>query len=227
MNKKPAANRRWIVALALLVVVVAWIGKDAARFLVVNDPRPSDVILVLAGEWDRRPARALELLNQGYGRRIVLDVPAGEKIYEFTQTQLAEQYIRDLPQGSAVSICPIYGLSTKDESKDAEKCLERESAKTVLLVTSEFHTRRALSVFRREIPGRQFSVAAARNEQHFGEKWWKHREWSKTLLDEWLRLVWWKVVDQWRGERGRLGVIIKAFERRSSRNTAAKFDKVE
>ncbi|MGA8684936.1 MAG: ElyC/SanA/YdcF family protein, partial [Candidatus Sulfotelmatobacter sp.] len=77
------------------------------------------------------------------------------------------------------------------------KCLHREGAKSVLIVTSDFHTRRALEVFRREIPGHEYSVAAARSEEQFGVRWWTHRQWAKTLVDEWLRLIWWKIVDQW------------------------------
>jgi uncharacterized SAM-binding protein YcdF (DUF218 family) len=97
-----------------------------------------------------------------------------------------------------VSICPIEGLSTKDESKEAEKCIAREGGKSVLIVTSDFHTRRAVGVFRREIPGHEYSVAAARDETQFGVRWWTHRQWAKTFANEWLRLIWWKVVDQWR-----------------------------
>lgn len=186
------------VALPLLAGLAIWLGSKAGAFLVLDSPRPSDVILVLAGETDRRPARALELLAQGYGHRVVLDVPTNGKLYEFTQIQLAQKYIQDLPQGSAVDLCPIDGLSTKDEMKDVEKCLARERAKTVLIVTSDFHTRRALSVFRREIPGDQYSVAAAYDDQQFGVRWWTHRQWAKTFVDEWLRLIWWKIVDQWR-----------------------------
>ena len=174
------------------------LAARAGDFLVVDAPLRSDVILVLAGETDRRPQRALELLAQGYGRRVLLDVPTNAKIYEFTEIQLAQNYIQDLPQAASISICPIDGLSTKDESKDAEKCLAREGDKSVLIVTSDFHTRRALSIFRREVPGHDYSVAAARDEAQFGVKWWTHRQWAKTLLDEWLRLVWWKTVDQWR-----------------------------
>ena len=124
------------------------------------------------------------------------------KLYEFTQIELAQKYIHDLPQGSAISICAIDGLSTKDEAKEAEKCLQREDAKSVLIVTSDFHTRRALEIFRREFPGREFSVAAARNDEGFGTRWWTHRQWAKTFVDEWLRLIWWKVVDQWRLKGG-------------------------
>jgi hypothetical protein len=198
MKKVNANKYLWTVPLGLLVLLLLIIGVKAGKFLVIDEPRPSDVILVLAGETDRRPQRALELLAQGYGRHIVLNVPTNARLYEFSQIELAQKYIHDLPQTITVRICPIDGLSTQDESKDVGKCLLREGAKSVLIVTSDFHTRRALEVFRREIPGLQFSVAAARNDEQFGVRWWKHRQWAKTLVDEWVRLVWWNAVDRWR-----------------------------
>jgi hypothetical protein len=197
MKRQDAMNRAWLVLL-LLAGLSAGLAAKAGEFLLVDAPRPSDVILVLAGETDRRPERALQLMAQGFGRRVVLDVPTNSKIYEFTEIQLAQSYIQKLPQGESVSICPIDGLSTKDESKDAEKCLAREGGKSVLIVTSDFHTRRALSVFRREVPGHEYSAAAARDGEQFGVRWWIHRQWAKTFVDEWLRLIWWKIVDQWR-----------------------------
>jgi hypothetical protein len=190
-------NRRRLFVMALLAVLCIGFAARAGSFLIVDAPRPSDVILVLAGETDKRPQRALELLAQGYARRIILNVPANAKLYEFTQLQLAQKYVQDLPQGAAVSICPIAGLSTKEESKDVERCIEREGGKSVLIVTSDFHTRRALSICRREIHGHTCSVAAARDDTQFGARWWTHRQWAKTFLDEWMRLIWWKLVDQW------------------------------
>ena len=198
MKRQGTMKRAWLLALGVVAGLSAGLAAKAGSFLVVDAPRPSDVILVLAGETDKRPERALELLAQGYGRRIVLDVPTNAKIYEFTQIQLAEKYVQDVPQVTSVSVCPIDGLSTKEESKDAEKCLAREGAKSVLIVTSDFHTRRALSVFRREFPENEYSVAAARNAEQFGVRWWTHRQWAKIFVDEWLRFIWWKTVDQWR-----------------------------
>jgi hypothetical protein len=168
----------------------------------VDAPRPADAILVLAGETDKRPRRALDLLRQGYGKRIVLDVPTNGKIFGFTEIDLAGKYVKDLeselPEGTAISVCPIDGLSTKDESNDAEKCLQRERAKSVLLVTSDFHTRRALDVFRRELPQHEFSIAASRNPEQFGAQWWKHRQWAKIFQEEWAKLIWWMLVDRWK-----------------------------
>src|SRR5260370_25119396 len=164
MKRQGRVKRSWVLAWAVLVCLVVLAAAKAARFLVLDAPRPSDVILVLAGEADRGPERALQLLAQGYGRRIVLDVPANAKIYEFTQLQLAQNYVQSLPQAASVSVCPIDGLSTKDESRDAEKCIARAGGGSVLIGTSDFHTRRGLSRFRRGIPGHRESVAGARGK---------------------------------------------------------------
>ncbi len=169
--------------------------------LVVNAPEKADVIVVLAGETDRRPARALELLDQGYAPWVLIDVPAEARTFGFTDAQLAEQYVRGLPESGSIEICAIEGLSTKDESHDEQKCLDRVGARRVLIVTSDYHTRRALSIFRHEIPGKSFSVAAAYNDAEFGVHWWTHREWAKTFLQEWMKVIWWNGVDRWRARR--------------------------
>jgi DUF218 domain len=187
-----------ILASGAFLVVLIILAAKAGSFLVVDQPLPSDVILVLAGETDSRPQLALELLSKHFGKRIILDVPAKATIFRFTELQLAQKYIQDLPQPDLVSICPIEGLSTKEESKDAGKCLQRKGAQTVLIVTSDFHTHRALAIFRHELPSYRFSVAAARSEEGFGAKWWTHRQWAKTFFDEWLRLVWWSAIERWR-----------------------------
>ena len=190
-------KRIWMFAVVLAAVLVVF-AANAGRLLVVEAPERSDVILVLAGETDRRPARALQLLDQGYGRRVVIDVPAATMIFEFSQVQLAEKYVESLPEAASIRVCPIEGLSTREESHDAEKCLETEEGGKVLIVTSEFHTRRALSIFRHEVRGKSFSVAGARDETQFGTLWWAHRQWAKTCLDEWQRLLWWSAVERWR-----------------------------
>ncbi|MGB2605476.1 MAG: YdcF family protein [Candidatus Sulfotelmatobacter sp.] len=192
------AKRASILTGILLCLLLVGLAAKAGSFLLVDAPQRSDVILVLAGETKQRPQLALQLLSQGYGRTVLLDVPTDSTLYEFTQIQLAQKYISDLPQPASVSICAIRGLSTKDESKDVENCLAREGVKKVLIVTSDFHTRRALSVFRRELPQYEYSVAGARDEAQFGVRWWTHRQWAKIFVDEWLRMIWWKMVDQWR-----------------------------
>ena len=173
-------------------------AAGSGRFLVVDLPRKSDVIVVLAGETYRRPARAFELLNSGYAPRLILDVTADSRIYQWTQPELAEKYIQGLPASKSITICAIHGLSTKEEASEAARCLETIGGRRVLLVTSDFHTRRALSIFSGEVPNYDYSVAAAYDTREFGMEWWRNREWAKTNFYEWLRLAWWELIDRWR-----------------------------
>jgi len=195
---KPRYRKSTPILAAVLLAGAILFALFAGKLLVVDSPQRSDVIVVLAGETDRRPTLGLQLLDKGMAPRVLIDVPAETKIYEFSQVELAERYVHDVPEAASVKVCPIEGLSTRDESHDVQNCLAREPGKRVLIVTSDFHTRRALSIFRHELPGETFSVAAAYDDSQFGARWWTHRQWAKTCLNEWLRLIWWNVVERWK-----------------------------
>ena len=181
----------------LLGLLVLWLVASSGGFLVVDKPQKADVILVLGGETDRRPARGLESLDQGCGARLVLDVAAAT-VYRWALPELAAKYAQSLPEANAITVCPIYGLSTGAEAQEASGCLEKVSGRNVLLVTSDYHTRRAVAIFRQETPQFNFSVAAAHDPREFGVNWWQHREWAKTNFNEWMKLLWWEAVDRWR-----------------------------
>jgi hypothetical protein len=182
-----------LICLTLLLVLAGFSGS----MLVIDRPEHADVIVALAGETDRRPARALDLMHQHYAPKMVLDVPANARIYGPSVAELAENYVRSLPQSKNISICPIAGLSTKAEARDVARCLP-SGVHNILLVTSDFHTRRALSTFSHELPPYHFSVAAAYDPEQFGGEWWLRRQWAKQYFGEWLRLAWWEGVDRWR-----------------------------
>jgi uncharacterized SAM-binding protein YcdF (DUF218 family) len=197
---KPRVRRRLvafsIVLLTLTLPIV--FAMNAGRMLVRDAPQPSDLILVLAGETDHRLTHALALLHEGFGRQVLIDVPADAKIYDTSLLELAEKYVRNLPESAVVRLCPIASLSTRDETHEVERCLTPQDGTRILIVTSDFHTRRALNIFRHELRDKTFSVAAAHNPAEFGTRWWTHRQWAKTLAAEWVRVVWWNGVDRWR-----------------------------
>jgi uncharacterized SAM-binding protein YcdF (DUF218 family) len=190
--------RLHIVSLLVLVFIVAALASQAARFLVVDEPEKSDAIVVLAGETKVRPARALELLRQGVAPRVFMDAETRDLIYDQRLTDIAQKYVNSLPEVSRIAVCPIVGFSTYAEADDVSRCLQSLGAHRVLIVTSEFHTRRALLIFRHRLPQYQFSAAAARNPAQFGEAWWTNREWAKVTFDECSKMLWWEAVDRWR-----------------------------
>jgi uncharacterized SAM-binding protein YcdF (DUF218 family) len=181
--------------LATLLVLMALAG--AGRVLVINRPGPADVIVVLAGEAEQRPERGLELLRKGFASRLLMDVPGNARIYQWSQLELAQRYVQQLPGAAAISVCPITATSTKGEVQDVARCLESINVHTVLLVTSEYHSRRALSTFGKLLPRYRYEVAAVSDANAFGVNWWQHREWAKTALEEWAKLIWWEAVERW------------------------------
>jgi len=188
---------RFIRLLIIVLLIFLALASQSSRFLVVDEPEKSDAIVVLAGETNVRPARALELLRQGVAPHVFLNVH-DDLIYDQQLTEIAQRYVNGLGEASRISVCPIISFSTFAEVNDVSRCMQSVGAHRVLIVTSEFHTRRALIIFRHRLPQYQFSAAAARNPAQFGAAWWTNREWAKTTFDEWLKIIWFEAVDRWR-----------------------------
>jgi uncharacterized SAM-binding protein YcdF (DUF218 family) len=191
-------NEMRIRIVLVLFIALLVLASQGARLLVVDAPQPSDAIVVLAGETSVRPAHAIELLRQGLAARVFLDVQANDVLYNQPLTELATRYAQSFPEKERIAVCPITGFSTYAESDDVNRCLQSLGVHRVLLVTSASHSGRALRIFRQRLPQYQFSAAAAQDPAHFGIRWWSNREWAKTTLDEWVKLIWWECVDRWK-----------------------------
>ena len=115
---------------------------------------------------------------------------------------LAKEYIAHTAGAYApqVSVCGIDGDSTKFEAQQVGACLQtmQPPPKSVIIATDDYHTRRALSIFRTELPQYRWTAAATKIDFLFGTPWWKNREWAKTYLTEWQKLMWWELVDRWK-----------------------------
>jgi uncharacterized SAM-binding protein YcdF (DUF218 family) len=162
------------------------------RSLIVDNPAPSDVILVPSGDFALRSGQALHLAEAGFGSRLLVDEGSESLTYG---RSLAARRAEQL-SGSAVqvSICPIRSDSTSSESHEAAGCVQSLHAKSVLIVTSDFHTKRALSVFRAAMPGIAFSVASAPTS-YGKDPWWSVPSLA-TSLEEWAAISWWRVTER-------------------------------
>ncbi len=185
--------------------MVYFVVAHSAAVLVANDPSPSDVVLVLAG--DRNDSRfwyAMKLMNEGYASRMILDVQAQVGQYGVSDSELAQAFVTKNASGRVV-VCEVLGDSTFDETMDAARCLQTFRPSSVLLVTTGYHTRRALTIFRHRLPEYQWHVAALGGPLEPGtpwvrtaDQWWRNRRWAKSVLDEWQKWIWWCLVDRWR-----------------------------
>jgi len=180
----------------LLLVISLVLASQAARFLVVNNPEPADAIVTLAGETNRRPARALELLRRGMASHLLFDAEDDERVYDLGLTEIAQRYANTLTEANRITVCAIRGRSTFDETADVARCLRPLNARRILIVTSNYHTRRALTIFTHRLPQYHWSIAATGDPVSVA--WWTNRELAKSAFDEWTKLLWWEAVDRWR-----------------------------
>ena len=201
--------RRFLLCLAIFLVILAAIAgftmKYGASLLRVNQPKHSDVILVLGGGMDdSRYWRAVDLMNDGYAGKIVLDAEAAGEKYGKSNADLALDFLQSV-HAEHTTVCPVYQDSTYGETEDVARCLAPMKVTSVLIVTSDYHTRRAFATFKARLPQYQWSIADSfapyedgAPQRMPGDDWWKNRRWAKTVLEEWERLIWWELVDRWR-----------------------------
>ena len=193
------SRRAGLILLTLVLTALGVFAVYGDRWLVVDQPTKSDAIVVLEGENDRRVSRGLELLRQGYASWLVLDANT-VVIFGSPNVDLARRFAASQPPQDAarIIVCPVPSQSTKGEAHDVAACLGSIGARKVLLATSDYHSRRALTVFRHELPGYEFSAASARDDHEYGHPWWKRRQWAKIFISEIAKLAWYELVDRWR-----------------------------
>lgn len=191
-----------LIVAAVLLLICLLLFFQPGGYLIVNDAQKSDAIVVLAGDQvDQRYWRALDLLRGGYGHHLLVDAGTGQ-VYGQSYQELAANFIARTAgeNASQVSVCTVKGDSTKEEALQVGECLAKlqPPPHSVVLVTSDYHTRRALSIFRQRLPQIRWTAGATRNDFLFGLPWWKNREWAKTYLTECEKLLWWELWDRWR-----------------------------
>ena len=187
-----------ITLLVCGLLAIIFLLAHAGSFLVVNDPKPSELILVLEGGVDVSSyLQAVKLLREGYAPRIMLNADTTQVKFGQTDLALATEFANRNPEGAPV-VCPIPEVYLYGEVKGVRRCLEQQRIRSIILVTSDFRTRLALDVFRRRLPQYQWSVAAASAPYHFATDWWQHRRWAKTVFRAWTEFAWWVLVDRWR-----------------------------
>jgi uncharacterized SAM-binding protein YcdF (DUF218 family) len=195
----------WLSFVAIGAAILLLLGRHAGDFLVVEQLHKADVIVVLGGDVnDQRYWKGFDLLQSGYGRDLLVDAVDNTTIFGHTYADWARKFVEGTSSGHAeiVKVCPIGEDSTIGETKYVQVCLADAQAKSVLLVTSDYHTRRAVSIFRSRLPMYTWYVAAANDPTEFGVRWWTRRQWAKRAAEEWQRLLWWDFAERWLSRAG-------------------------
>ena len=195
---------KWIAALVVsalvpIVCLMLWGGY----LLESSDPMPAnvDAAVVLEGSLVGERARlagAMQLLRQGIPERVLLTLPPasywGEPVPPMARHFLEANYGSDLAQ--RVDFCSVGADvdSTLQEAQAIDRCIQDHHWKSVVVVTSNYHTRRAGIIWRRVMkkqnPALQINMHGVDDPEFQARGWWQKRLWAKAWLLEFTKLIW-------------------------------------
>ena len=134
-----------VLSLLLLLTAVLLPGKVLT---VDSGPVKADLLVVLGGGGGERPARAVELFKQGVAPKILV---SGNGDCEWIKNFLERNGV----PGAAITLESRSG-TTRENAEFSIPLLRQMGAQRVIIVTSWFHSRRALACFKHYAPDINF-----------------------------------------------------------------------
>ncbi len=167
-------------------VVLYPLGSYLVR---AEEPVKCDCLFVLAGDsHGQRILRAAELYRAGMAPNVFVSGPGSN--YGYSEDELAIPFAKKNGAADVPFIgLPNNGRSTVSEGREVLSKLREAGCHSVLVVTSDFHTRRAGRILRRVWPDLQVRVAAAPTVDFDVDRWWTERDYQKTFFFEWTKTV--------------------------------------
>lgn len=185
--------RAWLLVILIATVVFVLrvqILSALGWYLVqAGEPVKADAILVLAGDsWGHRILRGAELVRQGYAPLVLVSGPDGA--YGNHECDLAIPFAvkRGYPESYFVH-AENQARSTVDEAQAMAVDIRKRQMHKILLVTSNYHTRRSGEIFRRLAKDIEVVVVAAPDQYFTPDTWWKSRQGQKTFFTEWEKTI--------------------------------------
>lgn len=162
-----------------------------AKRLVVRDPlSKADVILVLGGDDNgERVEEGVKLYKQGYAKRMLMS--GGPLAWRLTSAQWMKK------QAVAEGV-PVGAILIQDRSlstiEDAQFCLpivKQNLIRSIILVTSPTHTRRAGRVFKKLFSPASISVIVhpVEKSEFNPDHWWTRHEDTGLVIWEYVSAV--------------------------------------
>jgi hypothetical protein len=204
----PSGNRKtWRRGLALLATLLALVVLTAlfgGGWLDAPDPLPehADVAVALAGSDTANVIRlgaAVQMLEEGRVDRVIYHV-APLNIWGQFQPDVVRRFLdREYPRISGkILLCEGMADSTLEEARLLYRCLQRRPFDSVIVVTSNFHTRRTRMIWRSQLSrhapeGVQLSVHGVLDGSFESDGWWRNRRYAKTWLFEATKMGWYLV----------------------------------
>ena len=163
----------------LLLLAVAAIFFPQPFLCVDSGPVKADVIVVLGGGSHERPERAAELFNEHAAPRIII---SGLGDYEINRRLLIAAGV----PGNAIEL-ETQSHTTRENAQFTVKLLREQKLKRVILVTSWYHSRRAVACFRHYAPEMRFFSRPSYFSSARAD--WSHNRIGNRILLEYAKLL--------------------------------------
>jgi uncharacterized SAM-binding protein YcdF (DUF218 family) len=196
------ATRTLLVLLATTLVVGAWSWPRAGRYLVVDTPlQAADAIVVLAGARAERWLEGVELYKENVAPTIVLSTGRVERAEQLLRQRgirfpSETEIVKDAMVQMGVPAERVLTFPDRVDNTAAEAELTRAMAaargwRSLIVVTSKYHTRRSLYAFQRAFSGTGITiqVRGTRFDEAQPDTWWKHRGDLRFVISEWQKLI--------------------------------------
>lgn len=195
---------RAIVVVFGVWVLVAWV---AGRFLNVNTPlHKADAIVVMSGSavYKERTQRAAAYYRQGLAPRIVLtndnlrgEWSSAEQRNPFFYERARNNLLSLGVPADHVEVIPQPVTGTYEEAQTLREYAVAHGLRSLLVVTSAYHSRRALWTLNRVFEGTGIEIGLQSIES--GEQtpppltWWLHLRGWRMVVGEYVKNVYYRL----------------------------------
>jgi len=194
-----------VVAITATLLTTVFAIRDAwlpfcARFLIVNDDlEKADAIIVLSSGPPWRNKKAAQLYHQGLATRVIT---LGDSYYDhllpvlgqrLTDAELNAKILAQygVPRPHIVPL-PEKVEGTYDEALILWRYIEqKDSIRSIIIVTSGFHSRRAKWIFRRILTNNpiRIMVVEAESPDLNAANWWRREKGVMAVFNEYVKFA--------------------------------------
>ena len=187
---------KFLVLLTVFCSIVfighAFILEKAGKLIYKKDElKPADVIVVLAGEQVERVEYGVKLFNDGWARKDRIIMAGGPVVWKYSWASLMKEHAESLGVPGETILLEDQSKSTEEDAKFTKNILMKKGYKSIILVTSPYHSKRASMIFGR-ILGKDIKIINAPAEKSWFsfDDWWKRRRDRSTVLSEFSKFTW-------------------------------------
>ncbi len=180
-----------LLAILGLYVFYPLILNQTAKFLVVKGKlEKADVIIVLGGDGNgERVEEGVKLYKQGFAKYLLMS--GGPLAWKLTSAQWMKKQAMESGVPEKWILLEDKSKSTIEDAKFSLPIIVGRDFKSVILVTSPYHTRRAARVFRKVFSrdGIKIMIHPVEKSEFNPDRWWTRHEDTGLVVWEYVAFV--------------------------------------